>query len=494
MQAGYLKLWQQLQKNPDCFADKPKAYIVQAVIFGSKSQRFSHQRHYHKLVYNADADQQRSVSLLTTGQVDIWIDLEQAIGQVACQVENSPAALLGLYCLLTQAGMRDVADTFGVGYSTLHKKKQQVKAALAAALEGYGPQLQKGKAVTLFTAAPLKPSEGLVTSRLLESIHEPGEGVIYQAPAPPVARPAAAVNGHGTLEPQDRSDTTYPTRWGGPLTLEQIITDSVLRRAAFAKTASLGLDAEDQADCVQQGFIRLWQKLRDDPHLLADKGPVWVGLYVAYGGDPKQFHRHKMQQRTFCLSGAKALAMDDYAGLRRPARTNPPHAPWTQVIDETLDVERFLKTMTQYYADQPQKQIALQAVVGAISAKEAARHLGLHEKNFAASIGHQVRQEVQAHLPDSLKAAQPEAWQVKLARGEGVDHITQIAQEVMHHPRLLLALYVVTTSASKKVVAQTFGYGLTAFGKDIRKIKARIAEKFRRADLDFLSAGVSCEP
>lgn len=48
---------------------------------------------------------------------------------------------------------------------------------------------------------------------------------------------------------------------------------------------------------------------------------------------------------------------------------------------------------------------------------------------------------------------------------------------------LLLALYVVTTSASKKTVAETFGYGLTAFGKDIRKIKGMIAERYRRARL-----------
>src|SRR5690606_11468499 len=101
MQTGYLKVWQKLQTDPTWLADKPKSYIVQSVVFGCKAQRFSHQRHYHKLVYDADAEKQRSVAIMTTNQVDTWIDLERALTQVAHRVEDNPAELLGLYCLIT---------------------------------------------------------------------------------------------------------------------------------------------------------------------------------------------------------------------------------------------------------------------------------------------------------------------------------------------------------------------------------------------------------
>ena len=60
MQAGYLKVWQKLQRNPNWLADKPKRYIVQAVVFRSKAQRYSHQRHYRKLVYDTRAPLVRS--------------------------------------------------------------------------------------------------------------------------------------------------------------------------------------------------------------------------------------------------------------------------------------------------------------------------------------------------------------------------------------------------------------------------------------------------
>ena len=48
LQSGYLKVWQKLQQDPDWLADKPKGYIVQAVVLRSKAQRYSHQRHYRK--------------------------------------------------------------------------------------------------------------------------------------------------------------------------------------------------------------------------------------------------------------------------------------------------------------------------------------------------------------------------------------------------------------------------------------------------------------
>ena len=476
MQSGYLKLWQKLQTHPDWLADKPKRYIVQAVVLRSKAQRFSHQRHYRKLAYDADAEQPRSHDLLTTRQVDTWIDLERALAHVAHQVEDQPAALLGLYCLITQATTQDVADTFGHGYSTLAKKKRQVKADLAALLDGYGLPPDKGRSANGHTAPHHRPASqhGLVTTRLLEAIHPPTERVIYL--------PSRSINvPRHRLEKRLSPDETYLTGWDGVRTLEQIINDPVVHRAAIAKISQLGLSGDDQADCIQQGFIRLWQKLCDDPNLLADKGQVWTGLYVAFSGNPKQFHRHNRRQQTFTHPDFDWQAADEYGRIGLWSGSQPTRAHWATEVDETLDIHRFLDTIFQRYRDDPKKQIALQAVTGVISSQEAAQQLGMNPKNFAAGIGNKVRQEVQVLLPEIFKETQRESWEAQLARGAGVDHITAIAQEVMHDPRLLLALYVVTTSASKKAVAETFGYGLTAFGNDIRTIKQMIATRYRSA-------------
>lgn len=80
--------------------------------------------------------------LLTTNQIDTWIDLERALSHVAGQVEDQPT-------------------TFGIGYLTMAAHKHKVKAN---PLGGYGPRRENSASVTLFTASPEKPSTELVTT------------------------------------------------------------------------------------------------------------------------------------------------------------------------------------------------------------------------------------------------------------------------------------------------------------------------------------------
>jgi hypothetical protein len=464
MQSGYLKLWQKLQADPAWLADKPRGYIVQAVVLRSKAQRYSHLRYYRKLVYDAQPALAEGHRQLTTERVDTWMDIAQALHTVSHAVEEDPLMLLSLYTFITQAKATEVSQVFGVNYKTLAKRRPQTRALLAGQLAAYRPAgtpAENGSQAAI--PHPPAAKAPLVSPWLLED-----KPALW-----PAVEPAAP----------ERLEPHYPTGWGGPLTLEQILTHPVVQRAAFVKAGRLGLNRDDQDDCIQRGSIRLWQALQADPTLLADKAPQWVGLYLAYRGDPKHFHRHNRRQRTFRDPAFDWPVADEYLPLGSRSAPEPSHATWATEVDESLDVRRFMDTLMQHYAANPRQQIALQAVMGTISSQEAARQLGLHQKNFAASLGNLVRQEVQARLPETLKPAQIESWQAQLARGEGVDHVAQIAQEVMHNQRLLLALYVVTTSASKKAVARTFGYGLTAFGRDIRQIKQLIAERYRRQRL-----------
>ncbi len=271
-----------------------------------------------------------------------------------------------------------------MGYSTLSAYKRQVKANLAAALAGYGLQATHGNPKTLSPTDPQPAqSAGLVTTRLFEAVHDTSEYVVYPSIVPPITQQSAEVNGYRKpIEKRQQLPETYPTGWGGALTLEQIVTDPVVRRAAFAKAGRLGLNTDDQEDCVQQGFIRLWQKLCDDPQLLVDKGPLWVGIYIAYSGNPKQFQRHYNRQQSFTNPAFDWQAADEYLPIGLQSDNRPNQALWTTEVDETLDVNRFLRAMSQQYANHPRKLVALQAVTGTLSAQEAARQLGMHQKKL----------------------------------------------------------------------------------------------------------------
>ena len=468
MQSGYLKVWQKLQVDPHWLADKPKRYITQAVVLCSKAQRYSHLRHYRKIVYDAQPGIGEAYHHLTTKCVDTWMDIAQALGQVAGAVEDDPLMLLSFYTLITDTKAVDVSRELGVNYKTLAKRRPKTRSLVAQALADYRPAgTHSHNGIQTSTSNQTATRSPMVTPWLVED-----KPALWSAvdPAPDLQ----SVASEHRLEPH------YPTRWGSAMTLEQILTDPHVQRAAFAKADRLGLDTDDQQDCIQRGAIKLWQTLRDNPTLLTAKGPQWVGIYLAYSGDPKQFHRHHQRQRTFRDPGFDWQDADEYLRIGLLSDNQPSHAQWTTEIDETLDVQCFVDAMMRHYANNPRKQVALQALIGTISTKEAAQQLGIHEKNFAASIGNSVRQEVQALLPETMKAAQSESWEAQLARGEGVDYISEIALEVQDNQRLLLALYVVTTSAKKKDVAEMFGFGLTAFGKDIRQIKQMIADRYRR--------------
>lgn len=143
MQAGYLQVWRQLQREPDRFADKPLRYIVKAVVFQSKSQRFAHARHYRKLAYDADSSR-CGVDTVSASRMDTWIDLETAITRTAQAVEDHPALLLSLYTVITQTKAQDIRRTFGHSSKALTNGRHEVRARLRAYLPGYGAATPNG--------------------------------------------------------------------------------------------------------------------------------------------------------------------------------------------------------------------------------------------------------------------------------------------------------------------------------------------------------------
>lgn len=143
MQAGYLQVWRQLQREPGRFAGKPLRYIVKAVVFQSKSQRFARARHYRKLAYDADSSR-CGADTVSASRMDTWIDLETAITRTAQAVEDHPALLLSLYTVITQTKAQDIRRTFGHSSKALTNGRHEVRARLRACLPGYGAATPNG--------------------------------------------------------------------------------------------------------------------------------------------------------------------------------------------------------------------------------------------------------------------------------------------------------------------------------------------------------------
>lgn len=140
MQVGYFNVWKDLQTTPNLFIDKPKSYVIQAIVLRSKAQRYAHFRHNRKLVYGVEVQQYATENSISTDRLDVWMDIAYAVQQVAeySLTPDNTLYLYALYTLITQVKTQDVARSSGYGLSTITKAKRQVKATLAELLPNYG--------------------------------------------------------------------------------------------------------------------------------------------------------------------------------------------------------------------------------------------------------------------------------------------------------------------------------------------------------------------
>lgn len=261
MQVGYLKVWQQLQKQPDWFAGKPKKYIVQAVVLRSKAQRYAHLRHYRKIVYDADAQAHQNDSGPTISQVETWIDLSQSLQRVAehATTLDNPIYLLALYTLITDVKTQEVAKTTGHGLSTLTAAKRRVRTTLAKELPDYGTAENGVKPLALPKIRSFQLSQlhkQLITPILLD------DGSTY--PNSPELRADFSPRRLLLPPPQEiyapdtkTSESTYETRWRGDATFDELLADPQVRKVAFTKMRSFGYADKDTQDCFQLGTMKL---------------------------------------------------------------------------------------------------------------------------------------------------------------------------------------------------------------------------------------------
>jgi DNA-directed RNA polymerase specialized sigma24 family protein len=472
MQSGYLKVWEQLQKQPDLFAGKPKKYIVQAVVLRSKAQRYAHLRHYRKIVYDADAQNHQHAGDLTTPQVETWVDLAQAIQRVAeyASALRNPIYLLALYSLITDVKTQDVAQTYQHGLSTLTAAKRQIRATLAKELPGYSSVESGVEPLALPKIRSFQSTQlhkQLISPLLLDD----------STPYPSLPKPRTDVSLRRFPLPSSQEilapvpltpEVTYETRWRGEAIFEDLLSDPQVRKVAFAKMRSLGYTDEDAEDCFQLGTIKLWQALREQPSLLSDKGAAWVGVWIAQAGSVRSLWKHKAR--------SVPLTDPDVYGNRRLERW----ASWATRVDQRIDFALLMNALAQRYDGDSIKLFALYSLTTSVKMKDVQAAAHAH-KNQLIEARNKVKYDIREflELDEDIDPAD-EYWTGQLQRGESLECVTRVAERVMDNQRLLLALYIVTTSATRKAVTELFNIPLTKFRQDIAQIKAMLAEECRK--------------
>lgn len=285
------------------------------------------------------------------------------------------------------------------------------------------------------------------------------------SPATEIPSPSVPQEATPECEPEPQ----YATQWRGKATLEDILTDQNVKNVAFAKMRSLGHTDQDAEDCFQLGSLNLWKALEEQPTLLCDKRATWVGIWIAFSGSRRALWKHKA--RCVPLDGAY-----HHSG-NRPERW----ASFATRVDERIDFELLMSALAQRYDGDPVKLFALYSLTTSVNMKDVLS-VAKVEKNQMVEARSAVKADMRAFLErEAENDVAEEFWTDQLNRGENLKCVTRVAERVMDNQRLLLALYIVTTSAKRKDVTTLFGIGITAFRKEINQIKVMLAEEFRKA-------------
>lgn len=280
-----------------------------------------------------------------------------------------------------------------------------------------------------------------------------------------VQPPLDAAEASNEAEPEPQ----HLTQWRGKATLEAILTDKNVQNVAYAKMRSLGYTDQDAEDCFQLGSLNLWKALKDQPTLLTDKRAAWVGVWIAFSGSRRALWKHKA--RCVPLDGAY------HYGGNRPERW----AGFATRVDEQIDFELLMNALAQQYDGDPLKLYALYSLTTSVKMKDVVLVAGV-DKNQMVEARNIVKSDMRKLLErDTEVDVSQEMWTTQLQRGENLECVTRVAERVMDNQRLLLALYIVTTSATRKDVTELFSIPLTKFRKEIAQIKMMLAEEFRKA-------------
>lgn len=150
-------------------------------------------------------------------------------------------------------------------------------------------------------------------------------------------------------------------------------------------------------------------------------------------------------------------------------------------MDKRIDFTLLMNALAQRYAEDPLKLFALYSLTTSVTMK-AVQSVAHAHKNQLIDARHAVTQDIQAWLETEESTVSDTFWMAQLQRGENLACVTRVAERVMDNQRLLLALYIVTTSAKRKDVADLFSIPLTKFRQEIAQIKSLLAAEYRRTN------------
>ena len=251
-------------------------------------------------------------------------------------------------------------------------------------------------------------------------------------------------------------------------------------------------------DLLQQGWLRLWQALQENPHLLAERSRLAASDYVANrcGSSTLQYYlkRYSSYHQFTSWSDSDSEVFEDsitdiVIGSSLKSTGRGAHALFARKVDIHLDIARAIREVAIWCGDNLKKLAALYFITTSVSQVDAGSMAGLKmnkpkgRKPRCVALQYWSKQVLEK-LKEVFESYQPlepnrHHWKECINRGE-LDPVIELAKEYVDKPDKLLALYTLTTQVSTATIVAELGvdhcqlkYAMECVRERLRQLYAR---------------------
>jgi hypothetical protein len=268
---------------------------------------------------------------------------------------------------------------------------------------------------------------------------------------------------------------TYPTKWSGNLTFEQIAQD-IRPRAAKMLLRQYRVWPQDLDDCLQNGLMYIWEQLAAQHNFLATTSRLDAAIIVCHRSKStsirKQNLRYEYLEDFWAQHEFKNPDELRISGLERHKIAGEHWATWATLMDIRIDIERAVLTIYEQVKDDHPGLIALYAATTSVTCKDLAYVIpGRGEDAIrwrAAAIRSQLRDLLGALV------SQPKLWREKFAEGK-VSPAMQLIERHEDNMMMVKAIHSLLEGKSLRTSAAQMGYNVNTFQNYRRRANKQLA-------------------
>lgn len=303
----------------------------------------------------------------------------------------------------------------------------------------------------------------------------------------PFSEMPAAKQAQGFVVGWQSATLTFPE-------IMEAIKESIIKELVYFRKVA----RQDIPDLLQQGWLRLWQALQDNPTLLAERSRLATSDYVANrcGSSTLQYYhkRYTSYHQFSRWHEADSAVFEDKiteivigSSLKSTGRGR--HALFARKVDIHLDIARAIREVAIWCGDNLKKLAALYFITTSVQQVDAGRIAGLKinrpsgRKARCVALQYWSKQ-VLAQLQSVLASYRPlepnrQYWRDCLKAGQ-VAPVMVLAEQYADEPMKLLALYSLTTQVSTRTLVDELGVNVCVLKYAMECVRHALRDLYAR--------------